>query len=98
MKLNWGSGIAIVYTVFAGSMILFAVKASQQKNDLVIDNYYDEAVNYQTKIDAEHNNNVSGDQLKIEYRENENLIAISFSEKQKPIKGEISFYKPDYAE
>ena len=55
MKLNWGSGIALVYVIFAGSMVAFAIKASRQHYDLVTENYYTEAVNYQQEIDARHN-------------------------------------------
>lgn len=97
MKLNWGSGIAIAYIVFVLGMILFVVKASQQDNQLVVDNYYEEAVNYQTKIDAKRNNAITGNQLEVEYLRDQNLIAIKFADHHKKISGEISFYKPDDA-
>src|SRR5436190_14526070 len=98
MKLNWGFGIAAVYTLFAVSMILFAVKASQQHYDLVNDNYYNEAVNYQQKIDAGKNAALADSKLSIEYLSKENAIEInSVSKSNNKIKGTLSFYKPDRA-
>jgi nitrogen fixation protein FixH len=98
MKLNWSSGIAITYILFAAIMILFAVKASQQKNDLVVDNYYDEAVKYQKQIDASHNNDIAKNQLNIEYLSDQKIITLNYTDHQKALDGEISFYKPDGAE
>jgi nitrogen fixation protein FixH len=97
MKLNWGFGIAVVYTLFAVCMILFAVKASQQHYDLVNDNYYNEAVNYQKKIDAGKNAALADSKLSIEYLAKENAIEISSVSKSNNINGTLSFYKPDKA-
>ncbi|MEO8148218.1 MAG: FixH family protein [Bacteroidia bacterium] len=97
MKLNWGSGIAIVYTLFAAGMILFAVIASRQNFDLVTDNYYEEAVNYQKKIDAGNNAVNSESKLSITYLKTGNAIEISTDGKIKSTIGMLSFYKPDKA-
>lgn len=95
MKLNWGTGIAIVYSVFALSMIGLVIKASQQNNDLVTKDYYTKAVNYQQQIDAEKRaisqyiqlqNNANTKQLQLIYPVN-----FSYTE------GNILFYKPDNA-
>lgn len=97
MKLNWGFGIAVVYIVFAGSMILFAVKASQQHYDLVSENYYADAVNYQQKIDAGNNAANSNSKLSIQYIAEKNAIEIIALGNSKDINGTLSFYKPDKA-
>ena len=97
MKLNWGFGIATAYILFAGSMILFAVKASQQDYDLVTDNYYENAVNYQSRIDAEKNALLSNTKLNIEYFQDRNSIDISSPHRTKNIEGTLFFYKPDKA-
>jgi nitrogen fixation protein FixH len=97
MKLNWGTGIAIVYTSFAACMILFAVKASQQKYDLVSDKYYDEAVNFQARINAENNTAHAGMQLSMEYSPDENSILLNAEGADHAIAGTLYFYKPDRA-
>lgn len=55
MKLNWGFGIAAVYTVFALGIIGMVILASRQKNDLVTESYYEQAVHFQDKINASEN-------------------------------------------
>jgi nitrogen fixation protein FixH len=97
MKLNWGLSIGIVYTLFALVMILFAVKASNQKYDLVTENYYDDAVNYQKKIDAGRNAANSDTKLNLEYSKENNQLIITTGGKEISMSGTISFYKPDKA-
>jgi nitrogen fixation protein FixH len=53
--INWGTGIAITYTVFALSMV-GAVFASRKHNPgLVQKNYYDLDINYQQRMDQKQN-------------------------------------------
>lgn len=98
MKLNWGFGIAVVYVLFAVSMVLFAIKASSQKYDLVTDSYYNAAVNYQKTIDAENNASRAESKLGIKFLPGENVMEInSNGTTLKKITGILSFYKPDKA-
>ncbi|MDZ7847906.1 MAG: FixH family protein [Owenweeksia sp.] len=55
MKLNWGTGIAIVLILFAISMGYAVYKAVQQNYDLVTTDYYAEELAYQEKIDQKKN-------------------------------------------
>jgi nitrogen fixation protein FixH len=93
MKNKWGIGIAAAYIIFAGSMILFAVHASHQHYDLVSDNYYEQAVKYQDKIDAGYNAEQS--KLDITYNEKENTLLLNAASEIKS--GTLQFYKPDKA-
>jgi len=97
MKLNWGWSIGIVYTIFVLAMIIFAVKASNQKYDLVTDNYYDEAVKYQEKIDAGFNAANAGTKISIQYLKGSSELEVESTGKEKIISGTLSFYKPDKA-
>jgi hypothetical protein len=97
MKINWGISVAIVYTLFAVGMILFVVKASQQKNDLVTENYYDEAIHYQDKIDAMGNARLLTNSFTATFSKPTNSILISINNKEGAINGKINFYKPDNA-
>lgn len=53
MKFNWGHCIAVVLVIFASSILVFVYVASKQKNELVTEKYYEKAVAYQQRIDAE---------------------------------------------
>ncbi|MEY4051063.1 MAG: hypothetical protein EB092_06830 [Chitinophagia bacterium] len=52
MKLNWGHSIIIVYVIFVGGILLLAYNSSQQKFDLVQNDYYGAELKYQEVIDA----------------------------------------------
>jgi hypothetical protein len=95
MKINWGTGIAVFYILFVFAMIFSVVKSSQQNNDLVIDNYYDEAVTYQNIIDESNNASNAKSKLKMEFKSNESAIAIKTEGSETYISGSLSFYKPD---
>jgi hypothetical protein len=95
MKINWGFGIAVVYTLFAAGMILFVIKASQQHYDLVSNNYYDEAVAFQKKIDVRKNGERYESNLKFQFIEEYKEIILSSAGNS--INGNLSFYKPDNA-
>lgn len=97
MKLNWGVSLGIVYSIFAIAMILFAIKASNQKYDLVSDNYYDDAVNYQSKINAKNNAIRSGSSLTLNYLINTNQLSLLTKGVQNNLRGILYFYKPDRA-
>lgn len=51
MKLNWGSGIALLYSGFVIGILTLVVMSSRQKVDLVTENYYEEELGFQKKID-----------------------------------------------
>lgn len=51
MKFNWGIGIAMLYTGFVIGILTLVVMSSRQKVDLVAENYYEEELGFQKKID-----------------------------------------------
>lgn len=53
--MNWGKKLTIVFILFAGMIIFMVVKSFQQNFDLVSDNYYEDELVYQERIDAESN-------------------------------------------
>lgn len=97
MKLNWGTSMAIAYSVFAIIMILFAVRASQEKNDLVTENYYDEAVKYQDRIDENTNAMNASSQLSIDFDKESMSLLLNVTGSEKALSGKLAFYKPDKA-
>ena len=49
--MNWGTGIAIFYGTFMVIMITFVIKSRSVDHSLVMDNYYEEDINYQSHMD-----------------------------------------------
>ena len=52
MKFNWGHKILMVYLIFVCGILLLAFKSSQQKFDLVQQDYYGAELKYQSVINA----------------------------------------------
>jgi nitrogen fixation protein FixH len=58
MKINWGTGIAIGIALFIAFIMYFVIRMStdsQFEHDLVVEEYYEKDLAYQTEIDAEEN-------------------------------------------
>ena len=66
MKINWGHSIIIVYVIFVGGILLLAYKSSQQKFDLVKNDYYGAELKYQEVIDATQRAVNLGEALQVE--------------------------------
>jgi hypothetical protein len=97
MKINWGFGIAVVYILFVVGMLSLVYKASQQNNDLVTNEYYEKAINYQQQIDATHNSLDKKEYLRFSFLKNEKAIEVNYPAISDTISGTITLYKPDNA-
>jgi nitrogen fixation protein FixH len=51
-KLNWGWGITGVYLVFVTGILYMVWRTTQERQDLVAEDYYAQELKYQDKIDA----------------------------------------------
>ena len=51
MKFNWGWGLAIALVLFAIFIGQFLFRAMGDRADLVADDYYNQEINYQDRID-----------------------------------------------
>ena len=50
--MNWGKGLALVMIAFAGMMAYFLVRAAQNPEPLIAENYYAQELRFQERIDA----------------------------------------------
>lgn len=93
MKFNWGTGIFIFYSLFAISLFYQVYKSTQYDNSLVVDNYYEKDLNYQTQYDKIVNSQTLINPLKIDYRENEKLIELRFPKEIDGVTGTVLLYR-----
>jgi hypothetical protein len=96
MKINWGLGIAAVYVAFAMAIIFLVIVASRQKNDLVTENYYQQAVSYQDKIAAE-SNLMNASEVSVQYIPETGKMVVSAGRQLQGATGNMVFYRPDDA-
>ena len=95
MKLNWGSGIAIIYSAFVVLMISMVVYSKGLDHSLVVDNYYEEDLKYQGHIDRVKNAQQLDEDLKIGRDVAAQAISFSFPNNFKKIEGYVWFYRAD---
>ena len=95
MKFNWGHGIALVLIIFAASILVFVFVASKQKNELVTEKYYEKAVAYQQRIDAEKN--ALDQNADVKYNISSGQLMLTLGRSMSNANGTFQFYKPDNA-
>ena len=93
MKLNWGTGIAIFYISFMAIMLFMVYRSTFENRDLVMEDYYQKDLEYQSHLDRISNAKKLPVDLKIT-KEAEQYIRFSFPKDLKTIKGTVLFYRP----
>lgn len=97
MKLNWGHKIAIVYTLFVGFMMFMLFLSMQEDHELVTQDYYEQELKYQKKIEASKNLQAASFNIEITPKNGEVYIHFNgFESTEKPV-GKVILYKPDNA-
>lgn len=94
MKFHWGTGIAIFYTIFAGSLIFQVIKSTQYDNSLVSDEYYKDDLAYQEHYNKLVNAKALSQDLKIHNKPQQELVELVFPAELSQIQGEIVFFCP----
>ena len=97
MKINWGTGIFIAFTLFMGFILFFVMKVQTQSkydNDLVVEEYYKQELKFQHQIDQEqhasdltHKTTITATHKGVEINFPENFDA-------RNITGKVSLYRP----
>ena len=99
MKFNWGTGLIIAFSLFAAGMIYLVSLCSKQNEDLVSIDYYAQAIQYQSRIDAQKNMALLSSTEVITYNDTLPGIDLQFPPEFKTDKvtGTLHFFKPDDA-
>ena len=92
MKFNWGHKILILYLVFVGGILLLVFKSSQQKFDLVQQDYYGAELKYQEVINATKHASELGIDLGLVVRGSFLHITLPPIFQQSETKGEVHLY------
>lgn len=94
--MNWGKGITIAMVLFIGYIMTMVVIMISTSSDLVEDNYYEQGVNFEDKIQAIKNSQSIKDKLIINV--DEQFLSIEFPSDvimDSVIEGKIHLYRPD---
>ena len=92
MKFNWGTGIAIFYTIFVLFTGFMVYKAFGEDFDLVTEDYYAQEIKFQDKIDSRSRAEALDASLQ-NIVEGENLKII-FPQQAEALTGSINCFRP----
>jgi hypothetical protein len=100
MKSNWGNWIAFAYTAFVVLIIFMVYLTFGEKWDLVSEDYYEQEIKYQEKIDQKSRAleaevkpqiSIAGQNLVLS-------IPLSFESENNTIEGKANFFRPSDAD
>ncbi len=96
-KYNWGWGILIFYIFFAIFLVGNIVYSTHIRNDLVVDDYYENELIYQQQIDKM--TRTKEDMAMPELIQGAATIALKFPDirEKADVAGKIHFYRPSNA-
>jgi hypothetical protein len=92
MKINWGWGIGIFYSIFVLTMISIVYATTFYKPDMVSDDYYRDEQVFQKQIDKSINTQKLEVQPSILVQEGS--LIVKFPEDMKDIKGILKLFRP----
>ena len=95
--MSWGKKIAIFYTVFAITMLSAVIFASMQTLHLVSEDYYQEEIAYESRIQEIKNVQELGKQVEVE-KVSKSEFSFRFPASAQQAVGLIQFYRPSDAE
>ena len=93
MKLNWGTSIAIFYSLFMAIMIFMVIRATQNKVQLVQENYYDKDLNYEAFRVSRANAAALVEKINLQVFAGDRLL-ISFPNEKIDVEGTVTLYRP----
>jgi hypothetical protein len=94
MQINWGIKIAFLYLGFVMLILIMVTMAMQQKIDLVSDDYYDQELHYQEKIDNQKRAVSLQEKLTWEMSNGKLLVKFPSLFRLQPVAGTIHFFRP----
>lgn len=94
MKLNWGTGIAVFYGIFALSLVAIVIKSTTIDHSLVSEQYYADDLNYQTQYNKLSNSLSLVQDLQVALNNAQGKVEFRFPEQVGKPAGEILFFCP----
>ena len=65
MRIGWGQKITFVYVLFVCGILFLVFQSSRQRVDLVTEQYYEEEIEYQKRIDESKRADALSERVKV---------------------------------
>jgi nitrogen fixation protein FixH len=97
ISLNWGTGIAMVYTAFAAATTGFVAFAMSRSVDLVSADYYAQSLQQDQRMEAERNTSALGREPSIAWSGARSIVLSLPEAHATTAAGTITMYRPSDA-
>lgn len=97
MKFHWGWGIAVFYSLFVLTFVFILFYSFGQDNSLVVEDYYQQDITYQDRMDKRDNYQNLEKKVSYKYDPTGATITLSFPGEMSSIDGTVQFYRPSSA-
>jgi hypothetical protein len=92
-KFHWGHGILVFFIIYVLTLIFVLYKSTTVDHSLVVEDYYNQDLNYQEKYDKVDNVNIHKKTVSVEWSENNKSISLTFKDGKSRI-GKVKLYNP----
>jgi len=96
--MNWGKGLLLTMIAFMGMMVWFLVRAAQNPEPLVAENYYEQELRYQDRIDATQRARDLGGELAMRAFNGGVRIDLPVAIHGRPVNGRLLLLRPNAPE
>jgi nitrogen fixation protein FixH len=97
MKWNWGTGLFVFFVIFVATLVFVLYQSTQVDNALVMDNYYEEDLNYQAHYEKKQNTADLPVKVVIRYLKETGELHLQFPDgasADSNITGHVWIYRP----
>jgi hypothetical protein len=94
MRFTWGNAIFLVMTAFVLLMTSFMIRAANNQEELVAENYYEQEIAYQGEIDKLNTSGALSRPVAMEVAEGSLRITFPDEVQGLPITGELYLQRP----
>lgn len=92
--MNWGWKIVFLYGAFVALILTLVFKSMNQRVDLVRNDYYNEELKYQDRIDSRSNSTTLSTPVRSFYENGKVKLVFPPEMKNSKIGGTVLFYRP----
>ncbi len=95
MKFNWATGLTLFFILFIGTLVFVVYQSTQVHDSLVVENYYEEDINYQKHYDKRQNTADLNVKVLVDYNKSNQEILFTFPvDSLSSASGKILLYNP----
>lgn len=92
--MNWGHKIIIVYAIFITGILTLVILSSKENQDLVTEDYYEQELKYQDRINEAASVHALSDTLKYAVLNDELLITLPPEMNNTSVNADVLLYHP----